>query len=617
MEGVVVKNRSLSFVVLIATLMFGCGAETTAGDAAATPILPPVADWDGESRGLIADPDDPWCTPAEASGLERTPRYEETFAWLQRLVDAAPQLQMVSIGTSAEGRSIPMVIASREGAATPAALQAGKLPTLLAHSGIHSGEIDGKDAGMMLLRDMTVAGKRSELLKHANFLFIPILSVDGHERFSEFSRVNQRGPVEMGWRTNRRNLNLNRDFAKLETRELRALAATILAWQPDLYIDLHVTDGQDYQYDVTYGYNGAFSWSPSSSRWLDATFRPAVDRALKKMGHVPGPLAFGANGRDMMGGNVAWTAGPRFSNGWADARHLPAVLVENHSLKPYDQRVLGTYVLLDSALEILGKDFVALREASAADRKALGETVSLGWKNDPGRKPGLVPFKGIRSEEVDSVISGASVVRWTGEAVEQELPLILFDTPTVEVRRPDHYFIPAAWSHVGELLERQGIRFERTREPRTVKMEMYRLPDATLDVENSPFEGRTRYLPGDPQVERQQRLLPAGSLIVKTAQPLGVLAMLLLEPQSADSMFQWGYFSEILQRTEYVEAYVMEPMARAMMEADPKLKEAFEARLVADEKFAADPRARLQWFYEKTPFFDGEHRLYPIGRSLE
>ena len=611
------RNLLLSFVVLAVCLMSGCGGGTLAGDAAETPILPPVAEWDGQSRLLMVAPDDPWCTPAETSGFTQTPRYDETFAWLERLVDAAPQLQMVSIGKSAEGRSIHMVIASKEGAGTPEALAAGSRPTLLAHSGIHAGEIDGKDAGMMLLRDMTVAGKRAELLEHANFLFIPILSVDGHERFSEFSRVNQRGPLEMGWRTNRRNLNLNRDFAKLETLELRALAATILAWKPDLYIDLHVTDGQDYQYDITYGYNGAFAWSPSSTRWLNATFRPAVDRALAGMGHVPGPLTFGANGVDMMGGNVEWTAGPRFSTGWADARHLPAVLVENHSLKPYDQRVLGTYVFLDSALTVLGKDFAALRKARSVDRNTLAETVALGWKYQPGGKLERVPFKGIRSEQVESTVSGAPVVRWTGEAIEQELPLIRYDTPTAEVRRPARYFIPAAWSHIGEVLTRQGVQFERTKEVRMETMDLYRLPDARLDVENSPFEGRTRYTPGEPQLERQHRSLPAGSLIVETAQPLGVLAMLLLEPQSEDSLFQWGYFSEILQRTEYVEAYIMEPMARAMMDADPKLKEAFERRLREDEKFAGDPRARLQWFYEKTPFFDDEHRLYPIGRSVE
>ena len=146
---------------------------------------------------------------------------------------------------------------------------------------------------------------------------------------------------------------------------------------------------------------------------------------------------------------------------------------------------------------------------------------------------------------------------------------------------------------------------------------MVRLPDAELDADSTPFEGRARYTPGAPVPERRTLDLPAGSFRVDTAQPLGTLAMLMLEPESPDSLFQWGYLAEILQRTEYIEGYVMEPTARAMLDADPDLRAEFEKKLLTDRDFAADPRARLQWFYEKTPFFDERYRLYPIARSLD
>ena len=201
-------------------------AVTFSASAAAQPaeiaILPPELPWSGKSLELALSADHEWATLFEQSGLERTPRYDETVSWLQRLVDEAPELSMVSLGRSAEGREIWMVVASREGAADAAALRKNGRPILLAHAGIHSGEIDGKDAGMMLLRDMTVRKTRRDLLEKTNLLFIPILSVDAHERFSRFGRVNQRGPVESGWRTNRRNLNLNRDYSKLETEERRS-----------------------------------------------------------------------------------------------------------------------------------------------------------------------------------------------------------------------------------------------------------------------------------------------------------------------------------------------------------------------------------------------------------
>ena len=160
-------------------------------------LLPPVQSWTGKSESLVVSADDPWITPAESSGLIATPDFDETVAWLRKLVQAAPELEMISIGKSLQGRDFWMVIASTEQAFTPSALKDTGKPLLLAHSGIHAGEIDGKDAGLMLLRDMTVAGKRKELLKNTNFLFIPILNVDGHERRSAYNRVNQRGPAEV------------------------------------------------------------------------------------------------------------------------------------------------------------------------------------------------------------------------------------------------------------------------------------------------------------------------------------------------------------------------------------------------------------------------------------
>jgi len=195
---------------------FAAGIEDVYSDTES--LLPPLRQWSGASESLIVAADDPWITPAEVMQLIATPGYAETMSWLRKLVNASPELEMVSIGRSLQGRDIWMVIASADKAFSAAAMKVTGKPLLLAHSGIHAGEIDGKDAGLMLLRDMTVASRRSELLAKANFLFIPILNVDGHERTSAYNRINQRGPVEMGWRTNARNQNLNRDFTKLDTR---------------------------------------------------------------------------------------------------------------------------------------------------------------------------------------------------------------------------------------------------------------------------------------------------------------------------------------------------------------------------------------------------------------
>lgn len=313
-------------------------------------ILPPTLPWKGKSESLVTGKKDPWITKAEASDFAETPSYAETMSWLEKLERSTDKIKIVSIGKSANGRDINMVIASSDKQFSVQALKDSKKPILLAQAGIHAGEIDGKDAGLMLLRDI-IHGKKSELISQVNLLFVPILNVDGHERISPYNRVNQRGPNNMGWRTNARNLNLNRDYAKIDTEEIRAIIKVINEYNPSLYFDLHVTDGADYQYDITYGFSEAYS--PAIAKWLGSTFQPFVDQELKKYGHIPGPLMFAANDKDFTEGNMEFSFSARFSNNYGDLIHLPSILVENHSLKPYKQRVLGTYVFLEAAMKLL------------------------------------------------------------------------------------------------------------------------------------------------------------------------------------------------------------------------------------------------------------------------
>lgn len=604
------RNQLLCTIGLGLAISFAAPGCVT--PRASTDHLPPVIEWNGASRDIVVDESDPWITPAERSGLTATPDYDETMAWLRRLVDAAPELEMTSLGLSPDGRDIWMVIASKERAFKPESLRATGKPMLFAQAGIHAGEIDGKDAGMMLLRDMTVGGTRRELLDGANFLFVPILSVDGHERISRYSRVNQRGPVEMGWRTNSRNRNLNRDYAKLDTPELRCAIAAIRRWQPDLYYDLHVTDGIDYQYDITFGWSGEGGYSPRIAEWLDTTLRPAVSTDLENAGHIPGPLIFAIDNGDLTKGLAEWLGSPRFSNSYGDACHLPTVLVENHSLKPYDQRVLGTYVLLESTLRLLGDAAAgsSLREAIADDRAQRRDEIPLSF--GPSSQPDTIDFLGIAFTREASQISGGEWIRYTGKPERMTLPYIKLNAPTETVSRPRAYWVPAAWPEVIDRLDAHGIRMERLEEPRDVEVELYRIGEHTLGT--APFEGRVQ-VAATTSIERHRRRYAPGSVRVPTDQPLGNLAVLLLEPGSPDSFFQWGFFLDILQRTEYVEAYAMELVGRDMLARDAALRAEFEAALAADAEFAASPRDRLQWLYRRSPYYDREHLLYPVGRE--
>ncbi len=594
----------------------------TASAQAESPVvhaeLPPALEWQGASRSLALDPnsDDPWITPSEKSALTTTPTYDETVEWLGRLVEATPLLHKVSLGKSAEQRDVWMVIASADASFTPEALRAAKKPVVLVQAGIHSGEIDGKDAGLMLLRDLAFKGDKKKLLDRVNWLFVPIFNVDGHERRTPFGRVNQRGPEQMGWRTNARNQNLNRDYAKADTPAMRAMLRAIEAYDPDLYVDVHVTDGIDYQYDITWGYMGDQGYSPAISQWLEQTLDPPVIASLEASGHIPGYLVFAGDNDNPDGMLFKWSAAtPRYSDGYGGARHLPTILVENHSLKPYAQRVLGTYVLIESILGTVGSNAESLIKAIEADRDRRPETVTLGWTVDRAEAPEEVSFKGVAWKKKMSEAAGAEVVEWLGEPVTQKLLRVDAKQPVKSVRLPNAWWVPAAWPEVIERLRLHGIRTEPIADSIEVEVELYRVHGAKTASE--PFEGHVRVeLQEEPEIERLKVTYAAGSVRVPSDQPLADLAALLLEPESSDSFFQWGFFSEILSRTEYVEGYVMGPTADQMLAADPALKARFEAILKDDPEFAGSPNRRLEWFYRQTGYHDSWHLLYPVGREV-
>ena len=587
-------RRPLLLAPLLLTSVFAASPQD---------FLPPAPPWHGASEALIARPDNPWITPAEQTGLTDSPSYDDTIAWLRKLCAATPLVTMTEFGRTPQGRPLYAVVA-RKGT--------DDKPVLLAQAGIHSGEIDGKDAGLMLLRDIAVGGKGA-LLDRTTFLFIPVFSADAHERWSEWNRPNQRGPVHQGWRTTAQNLNLNRDYMKADAPEMRALLGLINQWHPSLYLDLHVTDGIDYQYDITFGFHGwdgGFAWSPKIGAWLDHAWRPAMDAALRAAGHIPGPLISAENNRDLLQGIASAVGDPRFSNAYGDLRHMPSVLVENHSLKTYKQRVLGTYVLLEASLQVLADQAAAVQAAIAADSSARPATLPLNWSGPPDKQTTMT-FAGIAYEEYVSPASGTKEVRWLGTPKTFEnLRVSLKTKAGVEVHRPRAYWVPSTHPEIIARLKLHGIHCEPVTTSQRLTVTQYRLVNPKSATE--PFEGHFALTAGV-RPESREDTFAAGSVRVPTDQPLGDLAMALLEPESTDSFLAWGFFTGILQRTEYIEGYVIAPLAEKMLADDPKLKAEFETKLAAEPKFAADPTARLQWFYARSKFYDDRYLLYPVG----
>jgi murein tripeptide amidase MpaA len=563
-------------------------------------LLPPIAKWQGKSVALISN-NTMWQTPAELSHFTTTPSYEETIQFLEKLAARSELIQVSYFGKSALGRPLPLVHVSSD-FNVPSRLK------LLAQAGIHAGEIDGKDAGLMLLRDIAL-GKKSALVDNVDLLFVPIFNADGHENKSQYNRVNQRGPSNMGWRSTAQNINLNRDYAKVQSIEMQSMLKLINHYDPSLYLDLHVTDGVDYQYDITYGTNGEHSYSPAIAGWFAQYYRPTLDNDLNIMGHVPGNLIFAKDNRDIKKGINGWSATPRYSDGYGAARHLPTVLVENHSLKPYRQRVLGTYVLIESSLKLLDENGVQLTNAIKQDKETRPRTLPLGWDYN---KPHNVSFKGIEYLTFDDDISGALQVKWTGNNKQYDMPWFNQDVPTKITKLPKSYWIMPQHVQAIDVLKQHGVQMKVLTQPTTLTLEQLTVTNESFG--QRPYEGEMR-AKGDFEGQIKTITLPKGAVKINMDQPLGKLAFVLLEPAASDSLFQWGFFNTIFQRTEYIEGYAVVPLAKEMLKNSPVLAARFNKKLTSDKAFANNPNARLQWFYRQSPFYDKNHGIYPVLRQ--
>ncbi|MDF9893896.1 UNVERIFIED_ORG: murein tripeptide amidase MpaA [Pseudomonas vranovensis] len=356
--------------------------------AAKQRILPPMFAQALTSTRYLAKPDNPLITQAEASEFRQTSNYDETRAYMTRLAAASGGNIVLNDlpEKSAEGHPMLMAIASLEVDKSPAGLNESGKPTIFVEAQIHPGEANGKDAMFMLLRDMTTGDKPlAALLEKVNILFIPTVNVDGDLRRSAYGRINQNGPDETGWRVNGLNYNLNRDFTKLDSAEIRNVAWVFNTYQLSFFADTHSTDGAMYPYDSSYCHNGN-GWSPASSAWMDNVMRAPVYQALEADGHVVHEcISLNSNQDPSQGYYPYRTDYARFSNQYGDIRNVPSILIEQHALHPYQTQVLGNYVMLKSMFQVIGDQAVSLNEAIRQDRERLEtqEQVTLTWK--PGK----------------------------------------------------------------------------------------------------------------------------------------------------------------------------------------------------------------------------------------
>lgn len=568
-----------------------------------------------ESQNVPKD----WQTHAEKTDYRETPRYAETITYSKRLADASPLIEYTTFGKSAEGRDLPLLIAaSDKDFSIEKAHKKGKA-IILIQACIHSGESDGKDAGLALLRDIAITKTRIDLLKDTVILFIPIYNVDGHELFSAYNRINQNGPEKMGFRGTSSNLNLNRDYLKADAPETRAWLKLWNEWNPDFFIDCHVTDGADFQYNITYEYSHHQEVSPFLKNWMDEYFDGKIIPKVESEGNLlTHYLSF--NGREVTSGISTFIATPRFATGYTPLRNRNGLLIEAHSLKPYKPRVRGTYDVLRYTIEEINKSKTSLFEAN---KRADEATIERGKTYDANRKFPLrlqttdkaedFDFKGVQYKKEMSEISGMERLIYGTKPLDIKIPKYDEAEITVAIAPPLYYIVPPQWVEVVDVIKAHGIKFQTTNKPSEIEVESYRFEDAKWA--NNSFESRVT-LGFKTVLIKEKRTYPANSIIIPLDQTAADVAIHLLEPDSPDSFMFWGFFNAIFERKEYGEGYVIEKLARKMLAENPELKKEFEEKL-KDENFAKNPFARLYFFYDRSPYYDKRIGVYPVGRIVE
>lgn len=569
-----------------------------------------------------------WQTPAEASNYRTTPNYADTMAYLRRIAAAAPnEVKIKSFGLSGEGRELDIVIASKDGDFDPTRIHAAHRPIVLVQNAIHAGEMDGKDACLALLRDMVITKTQAALLDDAVFVFIPIYNADGHERRSPYNRINQNGPAEMGWRANATNLNLNRDYLKADAPETRAFMKMFHHWLPDFFVDDHVTDGADFQYDVTFTIDDGPNVFGPTAKWIDDVVDPTL---VKDVDAVPGHLAFSQYITLNDDTNPAKGLGfsddpPRFSTGYMILENRPGMLVEMHMLKDYKTRVSGNYAILRALLEVVNQDAAELIQLNAA---ADAQAEQLTGKPFPlavtwGGKTTPVLFHGYQFTRELSAVSGAIWIRYSHIPWNATIPEDTGFKISASTTPPAAYIIPRQWTHVIDVLAAHQVEIRRTTAAWTGSVQTYHCGD--MQWNRPPFEGRHPIFAGETGHEPgkfgycnlvdETRTFPAGSVVVPLNQRLSKVAIEWLEPRGPDSAMAWNFFDPIFEPKEYGEAYVVEKLAREMMAKDPKLKQEFEQKIEDDPDFAASPSARLDFFYDRSPWGQANRiGYYPVGR---
>lgn len=552
-------------------------------------------------------------TPFEQNN-QVTATYAQAMDFYKKLDLGYNQMKLIEYGPTDSGHPLHLAVVSISGEFDPVKLRAqGKL-ILLVNNAIHPGEPEGVDASMVLCRDLVQKQDYRPILENVVVAFIPMYNIDGALNRGCCSRANQDGPQEYGFRGNARNLDLNRDFIKCDSRNARSFAKLFNEWQPDVLVDNHTSNGADYQYTMTLLPTQTDKLGTLLGSYMRRILLPRLYNRMARRGQEMSPYVneFKDTPAD---GIYAFYDPPRFSSGYAALHHCIAFVPETHMLKPFPQRVQATYDFMSELLQELSLEHRRIKDIRAqAIAAARSDTyANLDWEADEALVDTII-FKGFEGKYKPSEVTGLDRL-WYDRSAPYTRPIPYWSRmkPTVQVLKPKAYLIPQAYQEVIELLQLNGVKLHRLTADAEPEVELYRI--GKYETRNA-YEGH--YLHHKIEVEKEVKNWPyrKGDYLALTDQPAVRFLMETIEPQAVDSYFAWNYFDGILGQKEYFSPYVFEDIAAQFLKENPSVKTELEAKRLAEPEFAKSQWAQLFWVYKKTKYYEPTVNLYPVGRVL-
>ncbi|WP_104381953.1 hypothetical protein [Sphingobacterium sp. HMA12] len=548
-------------------------------------------------------------SPYEKGNGNQSTTFEEMRKFYQGLANQFPAISYETKGEDDNRAPIDVVLFNPSQQSLAEARE--NKSVLFINNGIHPGEPDGIDATMMLMRDLAIG--RIKTPKHVIIAAIASYNVSGMLNRNGFSRANQNGPEEYGFRGNARNYDLNRDFIKTDTKNSQSFQQIFQWIKPDVFIDNHVSNGADYQYTFTYISTNKERLGRILGNYFNNEMQKILLKDLEKKGFISVPYVNIHHDIPDLGFPVFMDS-PRYATGYTSLFNVIGTVVETHMLKPYKERVKATYDYMLNTLDFIERNHKVIQQKRTENLKQyrIGSKYPIAWKPDTTKYENI-DFKGFEANYKPSDVSSAKRL-WYDRSSKFSKKVKLYNTyiPTKEVTIPKYYVIPQSEWEVIDLLKLNQIKMNPIEQDSTIVVEQYRIND--FKTTSTPYEGH--YLHYDTDVVREMKEVKfrAGDFLVPLDQE-GVKYLLeTLEPEAIDSYFNWNFFDAILGQKEYYSAYVFEDTAAKLLKENKDLKSAFDKEKINNPKFAADGKAQLDWVYKHSNYYEKSHLRYPVFR---